>query len=291
MRSMTGFGAAASELGAVALRAEVRTVNHKHLQIKVRLPNEFGFLEPEVEELVKKKLDRGAVTLNVNASTKGAAGAAVVHEEAAKRYHKLLIKLAKELGIEPKITLETLLALPGVVESAVSETELAREGRLLLKVVAQALEALDAMRAVEGKSLEADLKKHARSIAKIAVLIEKRMPEIVRAHQANLTRRVEELLGGRFQITPADLAREVALLADKVDVSEELSRLSSHLAQIDAILAKTGPIGRQLDFLVQELFREANTIGSKCADAPVAHAVVEMKTSIERLREQVQNVE
>jgi uncharacterized protein (TIGR00255 family) len=117
------------------------------------------------------------------------------------------------------------------------------------------------------------------------------MPTVVREHQQSLEKRVAELLDGRFQLQPADLAREVALLADKLDVSEELSRLKSHLAQLDALFERSGPVGRQLDFLVQELLREANTIGSKCNDAAVAHSVVEIKTHIERLREQVQNVE
>jgi uncharacterized protein (TIGR00255 family) len=291
MRSMTGFGSSAVEEQGVALRAEVRAVNHRHLQLKLRLPPEFTHVEPDVEELVRAQLERGAVSVNVFLSATGAAMDVEVDAAAAARYHRELVKLAKELGMSPEVSLDTLCALPGVVGSRVGAKELAREARLLLKVVGAALDDLGAMREREGRALAKDLAKHAASIARVVKQVEKRMPAVVREHQRALEKRVEELLGGRFQLQPADLAREVALLADKLDVSEELARLKSHLAQLEQLLARQGPVGRQLDFLVQELLREANTIGSKCSDAAVAHAVVEAKTHIERLREQVQNVE
>jgi uncharacterized protein (TIGR00255 family) len=147
------------------------------------------------------------------------------------------------------------------------------------------------MREVEGKSLLADLRKNAKKVASLVATIEKRMPVVVREHHESLRKRVEELLDGRVSVRSEDLARELALIADRMDVGEEITRIKSHVDQWESLLAKGGAVGRQLDFLVQELLREANTIGSKCNDAPVAHAVVELKTLIERLREQVQNVE
>jgi uncharacterized protein (TIGR00255 family) len=167
----------------------------------------------------------------------------------------------------------------------------AKAGKLVLKVAQQALVALESMREAEGRAMAADFKKHQKQLERLSKEVEQRMPLVVAAHHAALAKRVEELLAGRGTLLPGDLAREVALLADKLDVSEELARLRSHFAQFATILARSGPVGRQLEFLVQEFLREANTIGSKCNDAQVAHAVVEMKTLIERLREQVQNVE
>jgi uncharacterized protein (TIGR00255 family) len=147
------------------------------------------------------------------------------------------------------------------------------------------------MREAEGRHLRSDLERNASAIEKVVARIAKRMPQAVLAHQKKLHERVEELIAGRGAVQAEDLAREIALIADRMDVSEELSRLDSHIAQLRALLERSGPVGRQLDFLVQEMLREANTIGSKCNDAQVAHGVIEVKTSIERLREQVQNVE
>lgn len=288
---MTGFGAAAAEHGGVSLRAEVRTVNHKHLQVKLRLPSEFLQFEADVEELVKKKLDRGAVSLNVHLASTARVGGPQVRADVAARLHKDLLKLARELKLEPRLSLDTLAQLPGVVAGSLDPLTLEHESKLLFKVVQAALVALESMREAEGRALAADLRKHRKALEKLTAAVEKRMPLVVQGHHAALERRVEELLGNRLGVSPGDLAREVALLADKLDVSEELARLKSHFAQFDAILDRSGPVGRQLDFLVQEFLRETNTIGSKCTDANVAHAVVEMKTAIERLREQVQNVE
>ncbi|HUR27622.1 MAG TPA: YicC/YloC family endoribonuclease [Planctomycetota bacterium] len=292
MRSMTGFGAASLEHGDVSLRAEVRAVNHKHLQVKLRLPAEFLELEPEVEALVKARLDRGAVNLNVSLASTGRSGGPQVNPEVAKRLRNDLLALAKQLKLAPELSLDTLAQLPGVVTSSGLEVRaLEKEKKSLLKVVQAALAAMEKMREAEGQALADDLKRNRKLLEQLTHKIEKRMPLVVQGQHAALTRRVEELLAGRATLENGDLAREVALIADKLDVAEELTRLKSHFAQFDAILARSGPVGRQLDFLVQELLRESNTIGSKCVDAEVAHVVVEMKSLIERLREQVQNIE
>jgi uncharacterized protein (TIGR00255 family) len=178
-----------------------------------------------------------------------------------------------------------------VLAGDVDSKALQRGRRALLRAVDGALTALIEMRDHEGRALAADLTKHATAIARVVARIEKRMPQVVRAHQKALRQRVDELLDGRSTVQPADLAREVALIADRMDVSEELSRLHSHMDQLARLVEKKGPVGRSLEFLVQEFLREANTIGSKCNDARMAHDVVELKTLIERLREQVQNVE
>ena len=291
MRSMTGFGCAASDAAGVLLRAEVRAVNHKHLQVKMRLPSDLGFLEPQVEAAVRKRLDRGSVTVGVHVSSEATPSTVRLNPEIAAAYQREMRKLGKELGLEPEMDLRTVVGLPGVLGGGATERELEREERELLKVVEQALKELGEMREREGTALEADLRKHTKVVRAVIRRIAKRTPRVVREHQTALHKRVQELLGESTRVDPKDLAREVAVLADRADVAEELARLDSHLAQLEVLFEKKGPVGRQLDFLVQEMFREANTIGSKCMDAKVAHFVVDLKTGIERLREQVQNVE
>jgi uncharacterized protein (TIGR00255 family) len=292
LRSMTGFGAAAGEARAgAALRVEVRSVNHRHLALKTRLPEALFALEGEVEGRVRAACERGAITVHVTAERAGSAGGARLDRELVRRYRDELAALAGELGLEQELSLDALVALPGVFAEGAEDAGADELGPGTLALLDQALGQMVAMREREGAALEADLRKHARALAALAARIEERMPLVVSANQGNLTRRLEALLGGRTPVAPEDLAREIALLADRLDVSEELARLRSHLAQLDGLLAGGGRIGRQLDFLVQEILREVNTIGSKCSDATVAHWVVEAKTLVERLREQVQNVE
>jgi len=291
LRSMTGFGAAASEARGTSLRVEVRSVNHRHLVVKLRLPEAFAALEPEVEERVRAKCERGTVSLNLALERCAGATAARVDHALAGRYTRELTELAGELGIPAGLSLDTLLGLPGVLSEAGSGEDGTEMRAAVLALVDEALARMLAMRAAEGTALAADLRKNAQALERLAARIQKRMPSIVRAHRSALEKRVQALLGGKAPVASTDLARELALQADKLDVSEELTRLASHLDQLESFVKKGGRIGRQLDFLVQEIFREVNTIGAKCSDATAAHWVVEAKTHVERLREQVQNVE
>lgn len=291
IQSMTGFGAAAVDDDGAAVRVEIRAVNHRFLQVKVRLPMDYGDLEPEIDAAVRGVIERGSVTITVSLQPRTEASAVRLDLEVARQYQKSLAKLARELSIDGDIPLASLIALPGVIAAPEDGEKHERDERLVMKCVKDALATLGEMRSAEGRSLARDLDKNSRSIAKAVAKIEKRMPVAVKEHHKALARRVSELLEGRTAVQPGDLAREVALIADRMDVSEELTRLKSHLDQWATLLGSAKPVGRQLDFLVQELLREANTIGAKCNDAEVAHAVVELKTWIERLREQVQNVE
>jgi len=292
LRSMTGFGAAASEdVGPFAVRVEVRSVNHRHLLVKTRVPGELTFLEGEVERQLKKRLSRGSVTVYIKTTTQRGS-AARINPEALRNYRSELEALTAELGVEEAPSLEALLALPGVIDTPEHGTEEAEElAGPLLELVDEATAKLLEMRETEGRALALDLEKNREALAEIVSRIEGRMPEVVKAHQMNLEKRVNDLLEGRVTVEFSDLAREAALLADRHDVSEEITRLESHLEQLDTFLERGGDIGRKLDFLVQEVFREINTIGSKCSDAQVAHWVVDAKTHAERMREQVQNVE
>lgn len=299
LRSMTGFGSASAEADGVVVRVEVRSVNHRHLQVKSRLPLDKGHLDGEVEARVKRHAERGSVTVAVELARAGGERRAQVDLAAARAWREESRRVAAELGMKDELTLAQLLDLPGVqVAPQAAESGREAEDALLLDTVARAAEELARMRAKEGEALRADLASHASGMAGLRERIAQRMPEAVRGLQSSLKERVAQLLSGevvpkgsRAPVADAELAREIALIADKMDVSEELARLGSHLAQLSSLLDAKEPVGRKLDFLVQEFLREANTIGSKCSDAAVAHMVVDLKTLIERLREQVQNVE
>lgn len=291
IRSMTGFGLAEAERDGLVVRVEVRSVNHRFLQVKLRLGGEFADLEPQIDALVRKRCARGAVTVATQVVRTPGASGLLVDEQVAARYVRELRTLAGRLEVSDDLGLAALAQLPGVVAATSDPKRHRREAKLVLEVVDAALERLSEMRRTEGRNLERELRKHLLAITRLRARIEKRMPSVVRQHHLALRKRVAELLDRATVVPAADLARELAVLADRMDVSEELARLDSHLSQLDSLLERGGEAGRRLDFLVQELFRETNTIGSKCNDAKVAHAVVELKTHIERIREQVQNVE
>jgi len=288
---MTGFGLGEVQADGLTVRVEVRSVNHRFLQARYRLPAEFADLEPQVDQAVKQRLSRGAVTLTAIATRAAAPQTVQVDDAVAARYLELLGKTAATLGVENDIKLSHLVGLPGVVASQADGAAHEEESQVLLGAVGTALDHLVAMRAEEGQALEADIRKHMGAIAELRAVIEGRMPVVVQEHFEASRKRAEDLLGPDSKIDPKDLSRELAMLAERSDVAEEISRLDSHANQLDVILSKGGEVGRKLDFLVQELYREANTVGSKAGDAEVAHAVVELKTHIERVREQVQNME
>ena len=288
---MTGFGAGRAERKGLSARAEVRSVNHRHLQLKTRLPLEFGHLEAAVDGLVRKHLSRGSVVVVVHLDQEEGAVDVKVNPEVARRYLRELRGMGKDLKLPGELTLDQVANLPGVISAETASPSAEAVGKVVLDAVKQALEALVEMRDKEGVAMERDLVRRAKAIDKLRVKIDRRAPKVVEHHHKQLRTRVDELLAGRTNIQPNDLAREMALLADRLDVTEELTRLESHLDQLTGMLEKGGSVGRQLDFLAQEFLREANTIGSKASDATLTHLVVELKTEIERLREQVQNVE
>ena len=211
-----------------------------------------------------------------------------------ERYLELDKDLSGRFGLAPLAGTTELFALPGVLVQGAPKSRTIEpkgpESAVFAKALDAALVALIEMRAIEGEALARDLRKSASEIARLLEHIKELAPGLVTRQRERLIERIAEL-SGNPGTTEVDLAREIALLSDRLDVSEELSRLDSHLDQLDGLLGATGAIGRKLDFLAQEFFREANTIGSKCSDAEVAHLVVDLKTHVERLREQVQNVE
>lgn len=291
IRSMTGFGLGEAEEGGVSVRAEARSVNHRHLQLKTRLPHEWSELEPELEALTRTLLTRGAVTLTVHMTRSAQALPYAIDETVALNYRRALSRFAQAHGLEDALSLGELVQLPGVVAAGADPGRHEREAKLVLAAARRALERLVEARGEEGARTALDVARQLDQLEAVRAQVATRMPQVVERHHQALKRRVGELLGDPARVSEADLARELALLADRMDVSEELERLGSHLVQARSLLERGGEVGRRFDFLVQELFREANTLGSKCNDAEVGHAVIELKATIERIREQVQNLE
>jgi uncharacterized protein (TIGR00255 family) len=287
---MTGFGAGHGAAGGEELDVEVRSVNHKFCEVKVRLPRELAALELEVAKAVKERLARGGVEVAVRRPGNGAGLAPRVDVALAESYARAFRELQDRLGLGGGVTLAEVLAADGVVrldERTVS-VDAAREA--LRAALGAGLDALCEMRAREGEALARDVEARLAlvedGVGRVAALA----PQVVEHHRARLAERVAELTRG-VPLDPARLAQEVALLADRTDVTEELTRLRSHVAQARALLGQDEPAGRKLDFLVQEMHREVNTIGSKAQSAEIAALVVSLKAEIERMREQVQNVE
>lgn len=292
-RSMTGFGRAKASGPGIEIQAELRSVNHRHLQVRQRLPEEFADLEPEIEEWLRKRLHRGAVNLTVSVSRKAAKRRVQLNLELAKQYYGHLQKLSRSLKLGEKPELEEIVGLPGVFESVeTSPAGAPKEQALLRKALDRAVCALEETRAREGAALEKDLRARLKTLDALCERIQKGAPALVEDYRGRLTRRVEELLqGSSAKLREEDLAREVAIFAARSDIAEEITRLRTHLVEFSRVLKSEDEVGRQLDFLLQEMNRETNTIGSKSADAGIAHAVVEIKQEIERIREQVQNLE
>ncbi len=290
IRSMTGFGAGHGAAGGEELDVEVRSVNHKYCEVKVRLPRELAALEIEVTKAVKERLARGGVEVAVRRASSVAALAPRVDMALAESYARAFQDIQARLGLPGAVTLGEVLGAEGVVrlEERTVAVDAAREA--VRGALAVALDALAEMRAREGEALARDLAARLDLVAAGVERVAALAPQVVEYHRARLAERVEELTRG-VPLDPARLAQEVALLADRTDVTEELTRLRSHLAQARALLGLAEPAGRKLDFLVQEMNREVNTIGSKAQSAEIAGIVVATKAEIERMREQVQNVE
>jgi len=295
IRSMTGFGRADAEVAGATLAVEVRTVNHRHLDVGVRLPRNFSALEAEVREAVGARFRRGKADVTVTLGKDGRGRQDLELDAAlAARYHAFVQELSAELGgLDADLPAAALLGLPGVarlVDRDVGEEEVRPR---LIAAAAAAADAAAAMRAREGEALDRDLRARFAEIGRLAEIVASRSEEVVAAVRLRLRRRADQLREETGLLDEARLHQEVVLAADRMDVTEEVVRLRSHVSQGLAVLdgAADEPVGRGLDFLLQEMGREANTIGSKANDAPLAHVVVDLKTELERIREQVQNVE
>lgn len=292
IRSMTGYGEAASNATGVRAFLEVRSLNSRYFKTTIRLPEDLQGLEAEIESVLRKRLVRGTVTLNARYADDASAAAHRINTQALASY---LEQIREASGGQSGAIDAGLLALPGVLEPpADEEARIERARAALMVLLDKSLHKLIEMRTREGADIKSDLESHLALIdARVARLTE-RAPKAVQEYETRLRARIDTLLSeANLRVEPADLIREIAVYAERSDVAEELARLKGHLAQFgDLISHKDGaPVGRTLDFLAQEMLREANTIASKCSDAEMSRDIVEVKGAIDRIKEQAQNVE
>lgn len=293
MKSMTGYGRGDSSAKGVQLAVEISSVNRRQVEVAVSLPNELDSLEADLRKIVLASVARGRISGRVTLQRpSGKANRSILINEAqAEAYKKALAKLADGMGLRDDLSLETILRLPGVMEAGEDEVDPVAMLPTLKRALGQALGQLQDMRSKEGANLGRDLAKRLDSLRRITKRVAKRAPKVVEHHR---TRLLERLAKADIDVADADderFLREVVYFTDRSDISEELTRLESHFDQVDGCLISNEPVGRKLDFLAQEMFREVNTIGSKANDSEISQEVVTLKTELEKIREQVQNVE
>lgn len=292
IRSMTGYGDAECSHDELSYTLEIRSVNNRYFKLTTKLPDSMQFFDTEVEKLLRVRLNRGSINYQLKIKSGDAGAGTQINIEALRAYAAQLQVFVQE-GLVDKIDLASLLSLPGVTGGCEIDAQ-AREqmARVVMELTEQAIEKLIAMRQEEGLALGEDLLKQAAEIRCLAGETAERAPQVVAAYQAKLKTRVDQLLADvKLEVEQDDLLREVAVFADRCDICEELTRLTSHLDQFEQLCHGNDNVGRKLDFLAQEMLREVNTLGSKANDATIARNVVNMKSLIDRIKEQVQNVE
>jgi len=292
---MTGFGRGVFEVDGVPFEVEIRTVNHRHLDIRTRLPRGLVDRESEVKSRVQERLARGKVDLNVAIAAGVAAPPSLEIDQVVS---ERLVEAARELsdgyGLEGGLRVAELLSLPGVVRFVEREIDTENLSAAVFRAVDEALAGVDAMRLREGENLDRELRSRLNAVAAIVESVDGRAGVVVTAVREKLRRRMEKLEIETGLLDEARLHQEIVIAADRLDITEELVRMRSHIEQFVEVLDGSGPgisVGRRLDFLLQEMGRETNTVGSKGSDSEIAHQVVDLKTELERIREQVQNVE
>ncbi len=292
--SMTGYGAGQVNQDDISFVVEVRTVNNRYLKLNCRLPDGYAAVESRIESLVRHHVRRGTVQLNVDVKRAPSSEDYQINAELVRSYHRQLQQLQLELGDAQPVRLESLLLLPDAIrEQNLGSFVAENDWSLMEPAVTQALVGLCEMRDAEGAAMARDLSEQCQEISQCTDEISARAPLVVDAYQRRLTERLNKLLEEHdVEVQPADVVREMGMFAERADVAEEIVRLRSHLDQFVQIMnQEEESAGRKLEFLVQELLRETNTIGSKANDAEIAKQVVQVKTCLERIREMVQNVE
>jgi len=290
---MTGHGEAHRHEPGLSVAVEIRTVNNRYFKLSIRTTEGYVLLEPQIEAVVRQYVRRGTVQVNVQIGREPSADDYRLNEAVLRGYLEQLQRLTGRSLVDQPASLPPLLALPGVVnEPGAQLDQIEAQWPAIEGVLTEALQRLAKMRQGEGNAMATDLTANAGAITAGLTAVERRAPEVVDAYRARLLERLQGLLADLgVQIQPADVVREVGIFAERSDISEEIVRLKSHLEQFAAVMAERESQGRKLDFVIQEMFRETNTIGSKANDAEIARHVIEMKTAIERMREMIQNVE
>ena len=291
VKSMTGYGRAEGTFDGCTITVELRSVNNRYLDCNVRIPRLYLFAEDAIKSRVQKAISRGKVDVFVTLDSTGADKVQVsVNKPAADGYYAALKQLSEEYALSGEITVSLLSRFPEVLLAEKAEEDVEKMAEDVCSVLDRALVDFDQMRAREGERLKEDILARVAVIEDKVSLVEERSPQTVAEYRAKLEARMNEVLSNT-QLDPARFLTEAAIFADKVAVDEETVRLRSHIGQLREMLSKGGATGRKLDFLIQEFNREANTIGSKCSDIEISAQVVDIKAEIEKIREQVQNIE
>ena len=305
---MTGFGSAVCKADDISVAVELKAVNNRYFKLSLRITDGYNALEQRVEPLIRRVIERGTINAHIRITGTRNDANYQINKTVLQSYVKQLLEVADAIGQAGYIPLwercsgrtdylsplDRLVALPGVisVENENDEADNEKIEILLEKAIQEALDALQMMRKTEGKSMEKDLTANVESLHQLIADITELAPRIAPLYRQKLKERIEKALAEQgLTLTDADFARELAIYADRCDISEELVRFQSHLEQFTVAMQSKESCGRKLDFLTQELFREVNTIGSKANDADITKHVVEIKTIIERVREMVQNIE
>ena len=291
VKSMTGYGRGEVSSEKYRITAEMKSVNHRFLEVSTRLPRQLNSLDDQVKRLIQQRISRGKIDVYISMEQISTIGNVVnIDRELSLLYCDGLREVAKLCSIDQNIDLGTLVALPGIVTLTKADDDLEELSVLVTEAVEQALLAFIAMRQREGEGLAADLTKRISVLKLMFEKVETEAPNLVDEYRAALQTRITEMLGA-IDIDPTRLATEVAFYADKSDITEELIRLQSHFEQFGNILEAADTVGRKLEFLVQEINREVNTIGSKSNSILISRIVIDAKSELEKIREQIQNIE
>ena len=291
IKSMTGYGSAKGAVEGLEISVELKSVNNRYLDTSVRLPRSFLFAEEMVKSCVQKHISRGKVDVFVSVNSANAGDMAVqVNEALLKGYVEAVRHIAEEYGLHDDLSAMNVARFPDVlsVEKKDLDADAVSEG--LLEITERALCDFDAMRLREGEKLRDDVLSRLETIDALVTTVERESPKTLAEYRARLETKMAEVLGGAG-FDESRILTEAAIFADRIAVDEETVRLRSHMSQLSAMVSGDSPTGRKIDFLVQEFNREANTIGSKCQNSDIAHTVVDLKSEIEKIREQIQNIE
>ena len=289
--SMTGYGSAKGSVEGQEITVELKSVNNRYLDCSVRLPRNFLFAEDTVKQAVSAGVSRGKVDVFVSAQASQDSGTVVsVNEELARGYRDAVARIAETLGLESGLNAFSIARFPDVLTVERRELDKDKAAAALSEITAKAVEEFNAMREREGERLRRDMLGKLETIEGLVFVVEERSPQTVKEYRERLEARLRDILADR-SLDEQRVITEAAIFADRTAVDEETVRLRSHIAQFRTMLEEGSPIGRKMDFLVQEFNRESNTIGSKCSDASLAKVVVDLKSEIEKIREQLQNVE
>ena len=290
VKSMTGYGRAQKLIGSRDITVELKSVNHRYFEFSCRVPRSFGFLEEKLKSFVQQRVSRGKIDCYVGIVSDEEAGTVKVNRALASSYLAALRDLQTETGLEDDIRLSTLVRFSDLFTVEKNEADEDEVWNAVAEVAGEAAERFVAMHAAEGGRMKDDVLSRLEAVERLTAMVEEQSPKTVEDYRAKLYQKLSDVLADR-SVDEGRVLTEAAVFAERIAVAEETVRLRSHIAQYREILSTGGAVGRKLDFLTQELNREANTIGSKAQDLAVARAVVEIKSEIEKIREQIQNIE